>query len=440
VHAQLQIPHADRRDEIGDLARALQSLQRASAEQKILIDQAPVGIARVDLRGRLASANGALEAMLGHTRAKSVGQPFFDFLHPEDRARDANVYVALAEGRLNRVVLENRYLRADGTILWCSTLIAALRTPEGQVESFISIQEDISERKRQMDHAARIQRELLPQSSLALDGYELAGACLPAQDMSGDFYDWVLRDGRLDLTLADVMGKGMGAALVMAAFRTALRAAGPALGPAERIHLAAGAMALGMAEEGLFVTLFQARLDLVSGIVRYVDAGHGHWAVRRAGGEVVKMSAAAPPLFVLDDEQFKEREVRLEPGDTLLVYSDGLVEREDHILALDDYALEIEEAVDAEDMVRRLTGTVQRGRLADDVTVVVLRRLPAPAVSPRPPRRRGAAARRPGSAPPDGGGGPEVPDREAEAPADRARAAVPPGGRRTAGSPECPAP
>src|SRR5205807_4358856 len=121
----------------------------------------------------------------------------------------------------------------------------------------------------------------------------------PAQDVSGDFYDWVQFDaGILDVTVADVMGKGMAAALVMAALRTALRAAGPAPAPGERACVAAEAMALGMETDGLFVTLFHARVDLASGTVRYVDAGHGHWVVRRAGGELFHPGSTSPPLFV----------------------------------------------------------------------------------------------------------------------------------------------
>src|SRR5207247_5902428 len=126
--------------------------------------------------------------------------------------------------------------------------------------------------------------------------------------------------------VADVMGKGVPAALVMAVVRTALRQAEPSLGPAGRVRAAADSIAAGMSADGLFVTLFHARLDPAAGLLRYVDAGHGHWAIRRPGGELVHLAGRSLPIGVLDDEAFTESVVRLQPGESLVVYSDGLVE------------------------------------------------------------------------------------------------------------------
>src|SRR5207249_1848609 len=107
-----------------------------------------------------------------------------------------------------------------GSLLWCATTVAVLRSTE-RPEGFVAIVEDISERRRQLDQAAEIQRGLLPRTTPPLQGYELAGACCPAQEVAGDFYDWTLSEdgGHLDLTVADVMGKGLGSGLVMATVR-----------------------------------------------------------------------------------------------------------------------------------------------------------------------------------------------------------------------------
>src|SRR5439155_9971506 len=120
------------------------------------------------------------------------------------------------------------------------------------------------------------------------------------------FYDWALSDDgtRLDLTVADVMGKGVAPALVMATVRAVLRAAPAELGPAERVRLAAGFMAFGSEEAGLFVTLFHAQLDLASGTLRHVDAGHGHVAIRRADGELATLGRRSMPLGILADQTF----------------------------------------------------------------------------------------------------------------------------------------
>jgi serine phosphatase RsbU (regulator of sigma subunit) len=193
--------------------------------------------------------------------------------------------------------------------------------------------------------------------------------------MAGDFFDWVLReDGLLDVTIADVMGKGMAAALVMAAVRTGLRAVTPGAGPAERVRIAAESLALGRNEEGLFVTLFQARLDPATGVLRYVDVGHGYWAIRRADGRLDHWGRASPPMLVLPDAELEEGELRLEAGDTLLLYSDGLVETDHSTLSLSDYMEDLDEAKDAETMVKRLLSRAP-ATLSDDVTVVALRHL-----------------------------------------------------------------
>jgi sigma-B regulation protein RsbU (phosphoserine phosphatase) len=229
--------------------------------------------------------------------------------------------------------------------------------------------------EQQLEQAARVQRRLLPRTAIRIQGYDLAGSCRPANEVAGDFYDWVLSPGGdLDLTVADVMGKGMGAALVGAAMRTALRAASPALGPAARLRLAAELTPLGLDEEGLFVTLFQGRLDPASGVLRYVDAGHGHCAIRRSTGELVGLPERSLPLGVLPDADLREGTTRLEAGDTLVVYSDGLVETPERTLELSAFGEDLETASNAGEMVERLMARVP-ARPLDDVTVVALRRL-----------------------------------------------------------------
>jgi serine phosphatase RsbU (regulator of sigma subunit) len=259
--------------------------------------------------------------------------------------------------------------------MWHRTLVTSLRGTNGRPEAIMIFVQDTTERTMQKERAASIQRDLLPPSPLRIDGYELSGGCLPAQDMAGDFFDWVLReDGLLDVTIADVMGKGMAAALVMAAVRTGLRAVTPGAGPAERVRIAAESLALGRNEEGLFVTLFQARLDPATGVLRYVDVGHGYWAIRRADGRLDHWGRASPPMLVLPDAELEEGELRLEAGDTLLLYSDGLVETDHSTLSLSDYMEDLDEAKDAETMVKRLLSRAP-ATLSDDVTVVALRHL-----------------------------------------------------------------
>jgi sigma-B regulation protein RsbU (phosphoserine phosphatase) len=269
-------------------------------------------------------------------------------------------------------------LRAPGRhcgVVWCSQLAPVIRDATGRPESSVSILEDISERRQQAERAAQIQRGLLPGAAPDISGYQLGGTCLPAENVAGDFYDWTVREGQIDVAIADVMGKGVGAALVMAVLRTALRSCPVSAGPAARVRIAAESISFG--DDGLFVTLFYGRMDLATGTFDYVDAGHGYCAILRAGGELIHLPTRSLPLGVLKEGGFSEGSARLEPGDALILYSDGLVEREAGTVNLADITRSLADSPDAEDSVRRLMAAMP-GPSVDDVTVVVLRRVPLP--------------------------------------------------------------
>jgi len=344
----------------------------AAGERAALAQQAPVGICRFDARGALASVNEAMSTMLGLERRELIGRSYVQLVHPTEVERQRQMLRRLESGAADRLTLEVRCLRADGSTLWCAAYLGAVHDGGGRPDGMLAIMEDISHRREQRERAARIQRSLLPAEVPPLAGYDLAAICQPEDDVGGDFYDWVLaRDGHLDLTVADVMGKGIGAALVTATLRAAMRTAPAELGPGERLRRASAAMGLGGEEEGVFVTVFHGRLDLATGELRYVDAGHGYVAIRTAGGDLVSLPERCLPIGV--GQEFPEGRVTLAPGDMLVVHSDGLVEREDRTASLSEFAADLDAARDAADAVARLQRTLS-GRLADDVTVMALRR------------------------------------------------------------------
>jgi PAS domain S-box-containing protein len=376
----VEIPYTRRTDQRGDLARALRDWQDSNQLDQVLLSNAPVGILFLDGQA-IRDANPAALAMLRRGRAELQGRAILEFTHP-DRQYLADSLAEQAMAGAERMVVESRLLRGDGTWLWSESVIAPVRV--GETDSFVVILEDISERKRRAQQAADLQRQMLPAAIPRLDGYELACTFLPAQEVAGDLYDWEeLGDGFLDLTLADVMGKGMSAALVMAALRAALRTAPEALGPADRVARAAGAVTFGGGGEEPFVTLFRARLEKATGRLTYVDAGHGYCVVLRAGGGVERLTARSLPLGlgIAGTGALVEGEVRLEPGDTLLVCSDGLLESGDRTERLDDVAVALDERADVGTFVESLMSRVGP-QPADDVTVIALHRLDA-----KPPAR-----------------------------------------------------
>ena len=229
--------------------------------------------------------------------------------------------------------------------------------------------------REESERAAQVQRGLLPRHVPELRGYQIAGACVPARAVGGDFFDWhPVADG-IGFTTADVMGKGFAGAIMMASVRTVLRSAW-------QLDSAAGALASAqqvlegdLQETGTFVTLFHGRLSPTDGRVRYADAGHGLTLVVRTDGTVERVSTTGMPLGAWPDSTWEEREIQLAPGDTLLSVSDGVLDLYDGTLAaLDHVAAMARGGTAAQTVVDRIAALARRQELVDDVTALVIRR------------------------------------------------------------------
>ncbi len=175
--------------------------------------------------------------------------------------------------------------------------------------------------------ARTIQQTLLPKELPALAGWEIAAHWQPAREVSGDFYDFLpFDDGRLGVIIADVTDKGVPAALVMATTRTLLRAAAERLVAPGDVLARANDVLCPDIPPKMFVTCLYAVLDPATGIVRYANAGHDTPYLRRGAGGVEELRARGMPLGLMPGMPYEEKEIVLNPGDTLLLYSDGLVE------------------------------------------------------------------------------------------------------------------
>jgi len=234
----------------------------------------------------------------------------------------------------------------------------------------------------ELGRAAQVQADLLPRAAPAPPGFELAARCVAAHEVGGDFYDWQQpTPDDLTLTVGDVMGKGMPAALLMATVRAALRAVARRSPPAATVRAAAAALEDDLARAGSFVTLFHGRLDAGTRRLDYVDAGHGHVFLRRAGGGLVTLPTRGLPVGVLPQQEYRQGSVTFRPGDTLLVYSDGLVDAgPGPALRPARLARRLAGAASAAEAVERLLALAPAaGPPPDDLTVVALRCLPEPA-------------------------------------------------------------
>jgi sigma-B regulation protein RsbU (phosphoserine phosphatase) len=179
--------------------------------------------------------------------------------------------------------------------------------------------------------ARQMQSNLLPQSTPQLAGWEFAARWLPAREVAGDYYDFVMRDdGSLGLLIADVTDKGMPAALFMAFSRSIVRASvDRAHTPIEGITHA-NHLICAESTGGFFVTLFYAQINPATGILAYVNAGHNPPLSYRIGqDQLTKITRTGIPLGIESETIFEQRQITLAPGDFLLLYTDGVPDATD---------------------------------------------------------------------------------------------------------------
>src|ERR671916_3232034 len=195
-------------------------------------------------------------------------------------------------------------------------------------------QEEAQERQRieqELQVARLIQQTLLPKSLPGLPGYDIAAYYQPAREVGGDFYDFLeLEEGLLGLVIGDVSGKGVPAAIVMAITRTMLHAAYRLRSPAPgEILEEVNNILYKDIPPNMFVTCLAALLDSRSGRLHYANAGHDLPYLRHAEGGSEELRATGMPLGLMPNMSYEQKEITLEPGESVLLYSDGLVEAHD---------------------------------------------------------------------------------------------------------------
>jgi serine phosphatase RsbU (regulator of sigma subunit)/predicted ester cyclase len=197
------------------------------------------------------------------------------------------------------------------------------------------LEQEISERERieqEMRVARRIQQASLPEEVPSLEGWQIAPYYKAAREVGGDFYDFFeLEEGRVGVVVGDATGKGIPAALVSEATSNMLRAVAQALGsssPGEVLERVNQTL-LARIPPNMFVTCFYAILNPMSGHLSYANAGHDLPYLRHHNGEAEELRARGMPLGLMPGMGYEEKETILQAGESVLFYSDGLVEAHD---------------------------------------------------------------------------------------------------------------
>ena len=194
----------------------------------------------------------------------------------------------------------------------------------------VMLHEQLIEKKRlegQLEVARQVQLELLPPKDPQVRGYDISAYNFPTEEVSGDYYDWVrIYDDEIGIVIADVSGKGVPAAILMAFLRASLRAA-THIGYATNISMAkVNYLLYESIERNQFVTAFHGILDASNKTLSYSNAGHNPPLLLKANGQSSFIYYGEQPLGMFPRTRYHENHLLIEPGDIFVLYTDGATE------------------------------------------------------------------------------------------------------------------
>jgi serine phosphatase RsbU (regulator of sigma subunit) len=291
------------------------------------------------------------------------------------------------EGRVSGMVYVdnpfhiNRFTERDLQLLTLIAGVAAIRIENVRL---LEVQQEQIRLANELVLASEIQLRLHPDNTPPIPGYDLIGVSFPCYEVGGDYYDFIeKRDGRYVIALGDVSGKGTGAALLMSSVHAAVRAHTRTRLSASEIVSEINQYIYDNTPANRFVTLFYSELDPRSNQLTYINAGHNSPLLVRASGEITRLDIGGFPVGITPFGDYREGWVELEPGDVLVIYSDGASE------SLDEAGEEFGEARLIEIVQKNrgrtaagvrdrideaLTRFVGKAKSVDDLTLVILKR------------------------------------------------------------------
>ena len=257
-------------------------------------------------------------------------------------------------------------------------LVATLRS---EIDQGRARRQRAQQEQRELEEARRIQHKLLPSSLPQIDGWELASSWQPASGVGGDCFDAiVLSPTRLALSIADVVGKGIPAALLMSNLQAAVRAFATGATEPRELCQQVNRILCGHIAEGRFISFCYCVIDTEVGHLTYANAGHYAPIVVRADGAVERLTAGGTVLGIFPDAQYEQGQVPVGAGDRLVLFTDGITEARTD----DDEEFGEERLLDltiqhrgcsAPSLQARLSEAVAAftgGRFQDDATLMVM--------------------------------------------------------------------
>lgn len=178
----------------------------------------------------------------------------------------------------------------------------------------------------EMQIARKIQSNLFPREIPKIEGYQLACYNRPSMEVGGDYFDVLTIGPRYSIAIADVSGKGMGAAMLMSNLQAVLRSKAPSVEGSDQLLKQINVDLLDRVGEGRFISLCYLVLEPGANSIVYTNAGHNPPYAVRTSGAVETLEASGIPLGILPDTEYSAREIKMAPGDVVALYSDGITE------------------------------------------------------------------------------------------------------------------
>jgi phosphoserine phosphatase RsbU/P len=233
----------------------------------------------------------------------------------------------------------------------------------------------------ELSRVRELQERLLPRASTGIQGYDIAHVWKPARSVSGDYYDVIeLGPHKLAVCIGDVIGKGMPAALLMSNVQAAVKAVASHDMPPSEVCARVNRVLAGNLAAGNFVTFFYSMIDSATGQLTYTNAGHVPPILVRKDGSTTRLESGGALLGVFKNWTFEQECVQLQPGDRLVMFTDGISELKDD--TEEEFGEERLErliarhrhcrATELKDQVLAAVNDFSNGTFQDDVTVVVV--------------------------------------------------------------------